>query len=132
MNENEPRNLPEESTIEPVSPVNPTASDPKQSTDELIEAIKKLVQAEMRSAGEFTRETYIKAVNQAKETIEKIRLIDQTEIEASFQNLESKAEQNWHSLVEDLADFSDRIADAARAAWHVLTEPRDKDEPPKE
>ncbi|NJK38016.1 MAG: hypothetical protein HC825_04540 [Oscillatoriales cyanobacterium RM1_1_9] len=132
MNENETGNVPKESALvetPSTEPVKPTTEEIQQSTAEVLEAIKRLVQSEMRTAGEFTRETYVKAMNQARDTIEKIRVIDQEEIEASFQNLETKTEQNWRDLVEDLADFSDRIAGAARAAWQVLTEPRDKDKP---
>lgn len=106
----------------------------KQETKELIEAVKRLAQSEMQSAGEFTRDAYIKAVRQARETIERIKLIDSERFEKSFQMLETETDKNWQSVVKEMADFGDRLVAAAKAAWEVLTTPRpsDSDRNPKE
>lgn len=103
----------------------------KQETKELIEAIKKLAQSEMQSAGEFTRETYLKSLRSARETIERIKLIDPERIEQSSKMLEQEADKNWQALVKEISDFGDRLVSAAKAAWEVLTAPKPDDDQPK-
>jgi len=48
----------------------------KQETTALLEAIKNRAQAEAESAGTLTRETYLNAVRQAREAIERDKLIE--------------------------------------------------------
>lgn len=98
----------------------------KEETKELVEAIKKLAQSEVQAAGDFTREAYVKAVRQARETIERIKLIDTDRIEKAGTMLENEAEKNWQSMVKEIQDFGDRLVAAAKAAWDVLT----SEEPP--
>jgi len=98
----------------------------KQETKELIDAIKKLAQSEVQAAGDFTREAYVTAVRQAKETIERIKLIDTDRIEKAGTMLENEAEQNWQNMLQEIQDFGDRLVAAAKAAWDVLT----AEEPP--
>lgn len=98
----------------------------KEETKELVEAIKKLAQSEVQAAGDFTREAYVKAVRQARETIERIKLIDTERIEKAGTMLENEAEKNWQSMVKEIQDFGDRLVAAAKAAWDVLT----SEEPP--
>ncbi len=93
----------------------------KQETKELIEAIKKLAQSEVQAAGDFTREAYVKAVREARETIERIKLIDTNSIERAGTMLERETEQNWQAMVKEIQDFGDRLVAAAQAAWDVLT-----------
>ena len=99
-------------------------SNPQQETQELMEAIKRLAQSEMETAGEFTREKYIEAVKQARETIERIRLIDPKEIENAGKKLEKDIETNWETMVKEVQDFGDRLVKAGQAAWDVLTAPK--------
>jgi hypothetical protein len=98
----------------------------KQETKELVEAIKKLAQSEVQAAGDFTREAYVNAVRQARETIERIKLIDTDRIEKAGTMLENEAEKNWQNMVQEIQDFGDRLVAAAKAAWDVLT----AEEPP--
>ncbi len=98
----------------------------KQETKELVEAIKKLAQSEVQAAGDFTREAYVTAVRQARETIERIKLIDTERIEKAGTMLENEAEKNWQNMVKEIQDFGDRLVAAAQAAWDVLT----AEEPP--
>lgn len=93
----------------------------KQETKELIEAIKKLAQSEVQAAGDFTREAYVKAVRQARETIERIKLIDTDSIERAGTMLEKETEHNWQAMLKEIQDFGDRLVAAAKAAWDVLT-----------
>jgi hypothetical protein len=98
----------------------------KQETKELVEAIKKLAQSEVQAAGDFTREAYVNAVRQARETIERIKLIDTDRIEKAGTMLENEAEKNWQNMLKEIQDFGDRLVAAAKAAWDVLT----AEEPP--
>lgn len=93
----------------------------KQETKELIDAIKKLAQSEVQAAGDFTREAYVKAVREARETIERMKLIDTDRIERAGTMLEKETEQNWQAMVKEIQDFGDRLVAAAKAAWDILT-----------
>lgn len=109
----------------------------KQETRALIEAIRQRAQAEAqgaediaKSAGDFTRDTYLRIVRQAREAIEQNRLFDPAEVEKSAQDLRQEAEKNWQALVSEVTLLSDRLSEAAQAAWQKLVEPRDQ--PPKD
>ncbi len=125
------QNQPQEGAIVEVenksNQITPTSGDsnPQQETEELMEAIKRLAQSEMEAAGEFTREKYIEAVKQARETIERIRLIDPKEIENAGKKLEKDIETNWETMVKEIQDFGDRLVKAGQAAWDVLTKPKE-------
>ncbi len=101
----------------------------KRETKALIEAIKLRAQSEAKAAGDFTRETYLNAVRQAKETIEQNQLIKPQPIEPeriteSIRLIQMEAEKNWESIVKEVATLGDRLADAAKAAWDAFTAPR--------
>ncbi|MFH7027138.1 MAG: hypothetical protein ACHBN1_17490 [Heteroscytonema crispum UTEX LB 1556] len=96
----------------------------KRETKALIDAIKKRAQAETQSAGNLTRETYLNAVRQAREAIEANKLIERDRIEQSITMIQAEAEKNWNSILKEVADLGDRIQQAAKAAWDVLTAPR--------
>lgn len=102
----------------------------KQETKALIEAIKKRAQSEARgaediakSAGEFTRDAYLKAVRQARGAIEQNKLFNPEEVEKSAQQIQQEAEKNWQALVQEVTGFSDRLSEAAKAAWEKLVPP---------
>lgn len=96
----------------------------KQETEALIEAIKKRAQAEMQAAGDLTRETYLNAVRQARETIEQTKLIEPDRIEQSVQHIQQEAEKNWNVVLHEMESLGTRLADAAKAAWETLTGPK--------
>jgi anthranilate/para-aminobenzoate synthase component I len=105
----------------------------KQETKALIDALKLRAQSEVRSAedlaksaSDYTRETYLKLVRQARESVEQGKLFDLERIEQSAQQLQQEAEKNWQSLVHEVNGFSDRLSEAAKLAWDKLTEPHDK------
>ncbi|AFZ30892.1 hypothetical protein Glo7428_2381 [Gloeocapsa sp. PCC 7428] len=100
------------------------SDDLKNETKALIDALKKRAQAEAQSAGTLTREAYLNAVRRARETIEGNQLIERDRIEYSFSLIQKEAEKNWNSVVKEVAELGDRLADAAKAAWEVLTAPR--------
>jgi len=96
----------------------------KQETKALIEAIKRRAQSEAKGAGELTRDTYLTAVRQARETIEQNKIFDPDRIEYSFKLMQMDAEKNWDSLLKEVSSLGDRLSDAAKAAWDALTAPR--------
>lgn len=101
----------------------------KKATEALLEAIKKLAASEMQSAGDFSREAYVKAVGRARETIEQIKLIKPEEIEKTVNQVQTDADKNWQGVLDDMRQFGDRLTKAAQTAWEILSAP--KDEPPK-
>ena len=98
--------------------------DLQRETKALIDALKKRAQVEAQSAGSLTRETYLSAVRRARETIEGNPLIERERLEYSWHSIQMEAEKNWDSVVKEVAELGDRLADAAKAAWDVLTAPR--------
>jgi len=109
-----------ESAITETEPQAPTPASPiaeldevKQATQNLVDALKKLAEATMRSATTLTQEA-----NQ--------------NIEQSVQDLRQQADQNWQTAIKDVKDIDTRLAKAAKAAWEVLTTPTSSDSEPKE
>lgn len=100
------------------------SDDVKSETKALIDALKKRAQIEAQSAGTLTREAYLNAVRKARETLEQNQLIERERIEYSFDLIQKEAEKNWQSVVKEVAEIGDRLADAAKAAWDTLTAPR--------
>jgi len=96
----------------------------KNETKALIDAIKKRAQSEAQSLGTLTRETYLNAVRRARTKIEEDKLVERDRIEHSFEMIQSEAEKNWHSVVKEVSELGDRLTEAAKAAWEVLTAPR--------
>jgi vacuolar-type H+-ATPase subunit I/STV1 len=97
----------------------------RQETKSLIDALKKRAQLEAQSAGTLTRQTYLDAVRQARAKLEQDDpLIARDRIENSFELIQKEAEKNWQSIVNEVAELGDRLADAAKAAWEALTAPR--------
>ncbi|MBV6623670.1 MAG: hypothetical protein KI793_12170 [Rivularia sp. (in: Bacteria)] len=98
----------------------------KDETAALIEAIKRRAQVEAQSAGTLTRETYLSAVRQARETIEQNQLIERARIENAFEMVQNEATKNFESIIAEVQELGDRLQAAAQAAWDVLTAPRPK------
>jgi hypothetical protein len=104
----------------------------KRETKALIDALKLRAQTEVQSAGDlaksatdYTRESYLKLVREARESIEQGRLLDLERIEQSAQKLQQEAEKNWQSLVQEMGGLSDRLSEAAKAAWEKLNKSPD-------
>ncbi len=106
----------------------------KRETKALIDALKLRAQNEVQSAEDlaktatdYTRESYLKLVRQARESVEQGKLFDRERIERSTQELQQEAEKNWQTLVQEVNGFSDRLSTAAKAAWEKLTAPKDEE-----
>jgi hypothetical protein len=99
----------------------------KQETTALLEAIKNRAQAEAESAGTLTRETYLNAVRQAREAIERDKLIERDRLEYSWAKIQEELEYNWNLLSKDVTDLGERFQNAAKAAWEAFNAPRSQD-----
>ncbi|MBE9002532.1 hypothetical protein IQ274_31195 [Nostoc sp. LEGE 12447] len=95
----------------------------KRETKALIEALKRRAQAEADSAGTLTRETYLKAVRQARELVEGRKLMQRDRLEDSWAIIQDEVERNWYLLMKDLVDFNFRLRKAAMAAWETFNNP---------
>lgn len=115
-----------ETDMTPETTTRTQEADMQTETNALIEAIKKRAQAEVQAAETAGRETYLTAVKNARLALEQNRLIDPDRIEAAVRHLQEDAEQNWNSIFAEIQSLGDRLSDAAKAAWDVLTEPRDR------
>lgn len=96
----------------------------KHETMALIEAIKTRAQSELHKAGNYTLETYLSSVKKAKTSLEEEHLFDPDRIENSLKLLQKDAEKNWDNIVKQAQEFGDRLSEAAKAAWEILTAPR--------
>lgn len=97
----------------------------KGETKALIEALKKRAQAEAKSAGNISSDTYLKAVRQAREAIEARTFIEREyRLEYAWLVLQNEFEKNWYLLMKELVEFSDRLQHAAKAAWEAFNTPR--------
>ena len=94
----------------------------QRETQALIEALTRRAQEEAHSAGEFTRDTYLKVIRQARAAVEQNSLIDPTQLEQSIGSLQQEAEKNWQTLVNEMNGLGDRLSEAAKAAWEKLVE----------
>ena len=131
-------NQPDTSTIIEISPTTNALVDAdmtsdsevmKEETKALVDAVRKRAQADAQSAGDFTRDAYLNAVRQLRETVEQNKLFDPEQVEHSFEEIQQEAEKNWNSIVKEVTDFGDRLSEAAQTAWDILTHPKDSNTP---
>lgn len=96
----------------------------QRETQALIEAIKKRGQAEIQAAGTLSQEAYLKAIRQARETIEQSQLVvDPHRLEQTMQVLQTEADKSWHVIVGEIESIGIRLADTAKLAWSTLMKP---------
>ena len=122
------------STIAPVSEATkalveqklPEQSDEiKQKMGELVELIKKQAESELEVAESMTRETYVNAISNAKNTLKKTETFfaeqEQT-LQQKIKELNSQADREWESFVSEVKNMGNRIDNAINVAWKALTE----------
>jgi hypothetical protein len=128
-------NTPKESSLVEVSPetkamveedegLKDATEQVKNETMALIEAMKTRAQSEIHKARNYTLETYLSSVKKAKTSLEEENLFDPERIENSLKILQKDAEKNWESILQQAQELGDRLSDAAKAAWEILTAPR--------
>lgn len=98
----------------------------KQKMGELVELIKKRAELEIQSTENLTREKYIQAMNQAKDTLKKTENFfedQQKSVEQYIKEMDNRAIQEWENFVGDIKKMGDRVDRAIEAAWQSLTKP---------
>lgn len=99
------------------------SNEVKNETMALIEAIRTKAQSETQKAGEFTREKYLEAIRSVREEVDKMNF-NPERVEDSMRIMQQEVEKDWEAMVKKVAELGDRLSDAAKAAWEVLTAPR--------
>ena len=98
----------------------------KQKMGELVELIKKRAESEIQSTENLTREKYVQAMNQAKETLKKTENFfedQQKSVEQYIKEMDDRASQKWENFVGDIKQMGNRVDKAIDAAWQSLTQP---------
>ncbi|MEG4286561.1 hypothetical protein QUB68_25865 [Microcoleus sp. A006_D1] len=87
----------------------------------VVDAIKTRAQAQVQEAGEVSRETYLKAVRQAREAVEQNKLIERDRIDQAVDHIHKETEKNWHVVVGEIESIGTRLKETAKSAWNALT-----------
>ena len=104
------------------------ASEPeeiKQKVGELVDLIKNRAEAELSSTEQMTRESYHKAISQARDTLKTTEAFFQEQEDALnkvLKDLNNEASNWWDSFVTDVKGMGNRIENAVSAAWSALKE----------
>ena len=96
----------------------------KQETKDLIAAIQTKAASEAQKAGEFARESYLETVRKAREEIENLNLFEPDRIDEAIKRVQNEVEKDWTTIAKEIGGLGDRLNEAAKAAWEVLTAPR--------
>jgi len=96
----------------------------KQETQDLIKAIQTKAFSEAQKAGEFARDNYLEAVRKAREEVENLNLFEPDRIDEAIKGIQSEVEKDWGAIAKEVTTLGDRLNEAAKAAWDVLTSPR--------
>ncbi|ACK64703.1 conserved hypothetical protein [Rippkaea orientalis PCC 8801] len=122
----QPEIVDESSTITRPEPPKDAQSSIQEETTALIEAIRTKAFSEAQKAGEFARDNYLEAVRKARQDIESRQLFDPERIEEAIKQIQKEVEKDWDSVVKEVTGFGDRLNEAAKAAWDILTAPKEK------
>lgn len=126
----------EETNVEVVSKEpSKTPSEIQQETTALIDAIRSKALTEAKEAGELARENYLDTVRRIRQDIEERKLFDPQRIDEAVKYIQKEVEKDWdgvvkewNTVVKEVSSFGDRLNEAAKAAWEILTAPsKDKD-----
>ncbi|MDJ0659999.1 MAG: hypothetical protein QNJ42_11000 [Crocosphaera sp.] len=124
----------EETNVEVVTK-DKTPSEIQQETTALIDAIRSKALTEAKEAGELARENYLDTVRRIRQDIEERKLFDPQRIDEAVKYIQKEVEKDWdgvvkewNTVVKEVSSFGDRLNEAAKAAWEILTAPsKDKD-----
>lgn len=103
------------------TPTNNPGRSIQDETEALIKAIRTRALSEMQKAGEFARDNYLEAVRKARQDIEHRQLFELEQIEDAIKQIQKEVEKDWDSIVGEVTNLSDRLNEAAKAAWAILT-----------
>ncbi len=114
--------VPDTSALTTTDPT-PSVSDPiTAEMQALLNAIQTKAIEEAQKAGEFARENYLYAIRNARQQVENLNLVDPNRIESAIKQLQNDAEKDWEGVITQVNDFGDRLNEAAKAAWEILTQ----------
>lgn len=97
----------------------------KQKFGELIDAIKRQTTREIESVEDISRETYVRAIENAQQTLNRAQVFLQTQeeaLETNVNQVKDDASQKWEQTLADIRAMGDRVDRAINAAWKILTE----------
>ncbi len=120
-----PEIVDESSTITSPEPPKDTKPTIQEETAALIEAIGTKTSSEVQKALEFARDNYLETVRKAREDIENRQVFDPERVEDAIKQLQGEVEKDWDAMVKEVTGFSDRLNKATKAAWDILTAPKD-------
>ncbi|YAI82206.1 MAG: hypothetical protein ACQJCO_00950 [cyanobacterium endosymbiont of Rhopalodia sterrenbergii] len=93
----------------------------QDETEALIRAIKTKAFSEVKKAGDFALDNYVEAVRKARQDIERKKLFEPEQIEDAIRQIQKEIEKDWDSIVREVTSFGDRLNEATKAAWDILT-----------
>ncbi|MDC0835486.1 hypothetical protein AY599_07400 [Leptolyngbya valderiana BDU 20041] len=105
--------------------------DVKQKAMELLEAIRRKAQAEVQAANDRTQETYLKAIDDAKKTIEQTEQFakeQQESLDNAVKMAQNEVQTRWDGLTKEIEEFGSRLQEAAETAWKIITQPKEASE----
>ncbi|MEA5534406.1 hypothetical protein [Crocosphaera sp. XPORK-15E] len=107
-----------------------TPSEIQKETVALIEAIRGKALSEAKEAGELARENYLETVRRIRQDIEQRKLFDPERIDEAIKQVQKEVEKDWdgivkewNSVIKEVTSFGDRLNEAAKTAWEILTTP---------
>ncbi|GBF82200.1 hypothetical protein [Aphanothece sacrum] len=100
------------------------AQDLAKETLALIDTIRTKAISEAKEAGDFARDNYLTAVRRIREDIETRKLFNPERIDEAVKQLQKEVEKDWEGIVKEMTTFGDRLNEAAKTAWEILTAPR--------
>ncbi|MDJ0582214.1 hypothetical protein [Crocosphaera sp.] len=131
--------VPKESAITPtkteekaITPevVSEESSEIQKETTALIDAIRSKALSEAKEAGELARDNYLETVRRIRQDIEDRKLFDPQRIDEAVKYIQKEVEKDWegvvkewNTVVKEVSSFGDRLSEAAKAAWEILTAP---------
>jgi hypothetical protein len=86
----------------------------------VVDAIKTRAQAEVQTAGEVSRDAYLKAVREARTAVEENQLIDRHRIEEAVAQIQKQAEDNWNGILTEINSIGTRLTESAKSSWAAL------------
>ncbi|MGL5034600.1 MAG: hypothetical protein ACRC6M_12460, partial [Microcystaceae cyanobacterium] len=117
--------IPDDPSLVPTA--NAETDSLRDANRELIEAIQTKAFEEAKKLGDFARKNYLDAVSNAREQVEKLEIFQPEAIEEAIQKLQTDVEQDWDGVTKQVTDFGDRLNEAAKSAWAILIQPKNKE-----
>ncbi|MBO9999323.1 MAG: hypothetical protein J7641_10010 [Cyanobacteria bacterium SID2] len=99
----------------------------RAKVEELLEVVRRKAQAEVQAANDWTKDSYLKAIDNAKEAIEKTEQFakeQQESLDNAVNLAQNEVQTRWDGLTKEIEDFGERLQEAAEAIWQIFTRPK--------